>query len=392
MPLGFGNATRRAAANTAASGGSGIGLLGGPGGFSASSGEPLGTLLYTFSNPDTHGTTSDQFGSSEIEFSPNGEFLAVGAFQADTSSNTSTGEVHLYDLINESRVWTVEGTHSNEFFGKKVDVSDNYVFVSHERYNAGGYSAVGRVTIYDIFTGNLVATINPSTNSNNRYFGNMICINPDTDQLAVYESSTDTIYIYNSSNYNTVETTISNATGSTSTVTEGEMDGDANYFAIGRAIPDSVRVFDWDGNLETTINPSTSYKFGISVNLNGDYLVVGDNGYTDGNDGAVFVYNTSNWSLNYSKSYVSASSLYGANVDTSPEYMIVGANWVNYGGQYHSGSAYLYDISNGNLETTITPTTAVRNGAFGISTAINRYRYAVGHAGENKIYVYSTGE
>jgi len=220
----------------------------------------------------------------------------------------------------------------------------------------------------------------------------MICINPDTDQLAVYESSTDTIYIYNSSNYNTVETTISNATGSTSTFTEGEMDGDANYFAIGRAIPDSVRVFDWDGNLETTINPSTSYKFGISVNLNGDYLVVGDNGYTDGNDGAVFVYNTSNWSLNYSKSYVSASSLYGANVDTSPEYLIVGANWVNSGGQYHSGAAYLYDISNGNLETTITPTTAVRNGAFGISTAINRYRYAVGHAGENKIYVYSTGE
>ena len=363
---------------------------GGGGGESYSSGETQGTLLYTLVNPDTDRNTTDYFGNSEMEFSPSGEYLAVGAYLADNATTDYVGELHLYDTTTGTLQWTVESDTRLQYFGKEVDITNNYVFTGHERLAVGGTSNVGKVTVFDIADGSLVATINPSANTTNRYFGLALCTNPSTDQLAVYEGGTDTIYIYSSSDYTSVVTTISNAAGSTA-VGECELDGDANYFALGNSNGDIVKVYDWSGNLQATITESGGYKFGFSVNLNGDYLAVGDNGYSDGNDGRVFVYSTSDWSLDYYKTYESVSSLFGNNVDTSSGYMTVGAPWVNAGGQYHSGAAYLYDLSDGSLLETITPTTSVRNAQFGIETAIDQYRYAIGERSTNKIYVYSTG-
>ena len=396
MPLGFGKATQISAANSIFSGGSGESLQSASGD-PLSSGAPMGTLLYTLTNPDIDGDGFDYFGGSEIAFTPDGQYLAVGAKLQDNTAGTSSsiGALYLYDAIDGTLQWTVYGGAGDDRLGTKVACTNNYVYVNHERWDNGGASNVGKVTSYNISNGSLNQTFTPSSNSSNRYFGFDIAAEATNDQVAIYERATDKVFIYNANG--TLDHTINSVLGTTA-ASIMDMDGQQDYWAIGTAIGDVAKYYNWSGTLQSSFSQQASANYwGEKMAVSSSYVAVGDPSY-DTNNGRISVYNAANG--NHIRNITGGSNWrFGDTLDIADgtDFLIAGSPWQDGmwqpdGSHDDNGYAYLYDMSDGSLLHTFQPTVQVKNGYFGLNVDATRHRIAIGAPGEENVRVYSTGE
>lgn len=411
MPLGFSNATRRAAANTAVSGGSGIGLLGGGfGGDPLSTGNPVGTLEYTLEAPQGAGDTDyfDYFGW-DMKFTPDGTKLVISQRYGDEGSSQTKGSVHCYDATDGTLEWSFYGDNIGDRLGTDVEVTNNMVFVNSPEWDYSSFTRLGKYTAINISNGTEAFSIegnNSNTGSafKNKRFAWGIAANPNDDGSVAYVPAFDTMYYFNSSGSYEGNRTGVIGTGNLNMELSGNGDAIiATYDAYDRA-----RVYTWSrGYLGELSKPSGYSTFGDLSAISSSFIAISDQGWSSSR-GRITLYDTAtrNFVRNINNPETVNTNFTGSLTNSMDIYedlfLLAGANQSDPSSISNAGKAFLFDPTDGSTITTVTSPNAASNGYFGMGTAVARHRFAVGAPGEvtsgsggttnaGRVYVYSTG-
>jgi WD40 repeat protein len=160
------------------------------------------------------------------------------------------------------------------------------------------------------------------------------------------------------------------------------------------------------GNLLHTLNnptPQTDDNFGYSVAISGNHAIVGAQRDNTGapNAGSAYIYDVTTGNLLHTLNNPTPqlSDQFGYSVAISDNRAIVGA-YLDNTGATSTGSAYIYDVTTGNLLHTINNPTPQLSDQFGQSVAISGNTAIVGaylddtgaeNAGSAYIYDVTTG-
>lgn len=283
-------------------------------------------LTQTIENPDPYisGTGGDFFARS---ININGDKVLVGAPWEDDAGGDLSGKAYVFNVTNGSLLYTLNnpnsyGTSTQDFFGDEQCVAINstrYWVSSWYNQASDGVTRAGTVYGFNL-TGSLTNTINAPSGIGT--FGKVIAASdnylvigaPDnndpsfsqTGKAFIYNSSGSLLYtLTNPSIYNTTYDTFGfsvDVDGNYVIVSSPGSKKDANLAYLGR-----VYIYNaTTGTLVKTLdnpNPETSSgfdQFGYKVRLTGNYAIVTsfteDVGFA--NSGIAYVYKTTNgtWS------------------------------------------------------------------------------------------------
>jgi hypothetical protein len=223
-------------------------------------------------------------------------------------SSRAVGKVYVYDANDLTATPTILTGETNDF-GDKVTSNSNYIFVSDPFNNHGGNRA-GSVYVYDIDSLSLVTEIEHQA-STTAYFGKALSANEE--KLAVGGWIAGLVYVYDLNNLSsTPETTIYGYASHKFGVSVGLSD---NKLVVGASDQSKAYVYDlanlpeyanyqddlnpnssfYLGRLDPTNEPTSDDRFGYSVSVNDDNIVVaayGDNN----NTGSTYVYDANDLS------------------------------------------------------------------------------------------------
>ena len=352
-------------------------------------------LLYTLDNPNYHTGTlqQDQFGYS---VSVSGNYAIIGArYETQPAAqNSASGAAYIYDVTTGQLKFTIPNpvSPSAAQFGECVSISGNYAIVGAPRENVS-IGLGGRVYIYKTTTGDwtdttLLHTINnPNAYSttNGDQFGLVVSIDGNYAIAGSYEEDgpsgtrTGAIYVIDvlTGNvlYNKTNISAYNTAAGDRFATVGAISGD--HFIIGAPQEDdaggngsgAAYIFDVStGNLlHTLTNPnafstSNADLFGTSVAISGNYAVVGAESEEDAlgtYNGKAYIYDVITGTLlhtldNPNAYSTTTSDYFGRQVAVHGNHAIIGAEERNtVDGGNASGTAYLFDVTTGNLLATI---------------------------------------
>jgi hypothetical protein len=141
-----------------------------------------GNLLHTLDNPNAYSTSVyDNFGYS---VGISGNYAIVGAYAEDDAGGSGSGKAYIYNVSTGALLHTLDnpnpyGTSVQDNLGFSVDISGNYAIVGAYAEDDAGGSNSGKAYIFDVSTGSLLHTLdnpNPYGTSNNDYFGRSVSI------------------------------------------------------------------------------------------------------------------------------------------------------------------------------------------------------------------------
>ena len=305
------------------------------------------------------GEAYDYFGWS---VSISGDYCIVGAY-GDDENGSFSGSVYFYELLadgtwgNEVKI-TATDAAANDYFGYSVSISGEYAIVGA----CGENDEAGSVYIYELDAdtgtwGNEVK-ITASDAAMGELFGYSVSIRGDYCIVGRWQDdgSDDpgSVYIY-------------------------ELDTDTGT---------------WGNEVEITASDGApADHFGSSVSIVGNYAVVGAWGDDDNgeNSGSVYVYeldtDTGTWGneVKLAASDGSGDDRYGYSVSIDGEYVIVGARYDDDNGD-ESGSVYIYGLNAdgtwGN-EIKLTASDGTAGDYFGCSVSISGDYALVGAYGDD---------
>jgi len=128
-----------------------------------------GNLAHTLDNPNAYDTgTNDYFGE---HVAIDGNYAIVGAHYEDDTGGFISGKAYIFDVTTGNLLHTLDNPNAfsasgNDRFGFSVSIDGNYTIVGaygedDQPLTGSGYS--GKAYIFDVTTGNLVATLdNPN--------------------------------------------------------------------------------------------------------------------------------------------------------------------------------------------------------------------------------------
>jgi len=125
-----------------------------------------GNLVHTLDNPNVFSTSlNDTFGEA---VSISGNYAIVGASLEDDSSGISSGKAYIFDVTTGNLVHQLDNPNafSTSFadgFGGSVSISGNYAIVGAYAEDDAGGSGSGKAYIFDVTTGNLLHTLDNPT-------------------------------------------------------------------------------------------------------------------------------------------------------------------------------------------------------------------------------------
>ncbi len=312
-----------------------------------------GTLLWVIPNPSP--AAYDFFGYS---VSISGTYVIVGAYGDDTSASNA-GSAYIYNLSTETP--TVPAITLNnpspevdDYFGQSVTISGTRVVVGAYKDDTGAVDA-GSAYVYDVSSSTPtvpVATLNNPAPAVSDWFGHSVSVSGMKVVVGAYQDDT------------------------------GAMDaGSAYVYDLGGSTP-AVPVF-------TLNNPSPfgGDIFGYSVAISGSWVVAGAAGDDTGaaNAGSAYVYNLLSATptaptASLANPSPAASDQFGVSVAISGTRVVVGA-WADDAGATDAGSAYVFDMLNGTpalpAVTLNNPSPAVSD-YFGRSVSISGTQLTVG--------------
>jgi hypothetical protein len=137
-----------------------------------------GGLLNTLNNP----TEDQRFGDA---VAVDGDYVIIGSPYTNHVSGTGSGKVYIYNVTTGALVHTLDnpnayGTRVDDRFGQTVAISGNNVVVGAQNEDDAGGGGSGKAYIYNVSTGALVHTLdNPNLSSNSsqtNFFGQAIAI------------------------------------------------------------------------------------------------------------------------------------------------------------------------------------------------------------------------
>ncbi|MBE0573110.1 MAG: hypothetical protein IH618_16320, partial [Ignavibacteriaceae bacterium] len=251
------------------------------------------------------GQAEDHFGDA---VATNGDFAMVGAPDAD-ENGTDAGAVYVYEPINnqwtESAKLLAPDGADGDNFGGAVDMFGDLAIVGARFDDPDGSAYIYRLSGN---TWNLETKIVPNDGSTGDKFGNSVAIYNDRAAIGAYTyGGIGAVYIF--------------------TYQSG------NWIQTDKITPADGEINDW---------------FGYSIDLNGDYLIVGNP--TDNDNGTIsgsaYVYHYANgWTLDKKiiGDDVDEADHFGWSVAIDGQYAVVGAEadeGIN--GAPYAGSAYVF--------------------------------------------------
>jgi Ca2+-binding RTX toxin-like protein len=174
------------------------------------------------------------------------------------------------------------------------------------------------------------------------------------------------------------------------------VDLDVGTIVVGAAASDTAVIYELSGNAWTaTATLSGIDTFGSSVTIDGDTVAIGAPGAGASSTGAVAIYiddDTLGWTLqgSLSHSHSSAGDEFGAAIDLSGDWLIVGAPGeaaLSSTMALDAGAAYLFQRSSGNTWTArdrLRLAAGAANDHFGSAVAIDGERAIVGAWGRDR--------
>jgi len=295
-----------------------------------------GALERTITNPNTYGTSQDDYFGFGVSISEN--YVIASAPYEDTGSGSGSGKAYVFNLSDGSLKYTLNnpntyGSQANDGFGTAVALTDDYAVVGTYQEDSGTYgTSAGAAYIFDMSDGSLAYTLNnpDSEPGTTDWFGYSVALNENFALVgAPYES-------FDNSQEN-----------------EG---GKAYLYRLDTGA--LVHTIDNPGASGASFHAND--QFGYHVALTNKHIVVSargatsvDDSGTNTNSGRVDVFNLTDASHIYSKNnpaYGGQNDYFGLAVHGSDNFLIVGARDLD---GTNSGAAYIYNINSGSYMTTI---------------------------------------
>ena len=231
-------------------------------------------------------------------------------------------------------------------FGGAVDIDGTLAIVGALSDNTNGIQ-VGRAFLFDIISGNLLHTFDDPTATSVDYFGDSVAI--DGDSVAI---------------------------GAPLDESGGARVGQVHLFNAQTGA--LIRTFD-------DPTPTSNDRFGGSIAIDGNYLLVGASGDDTNGDnvGQAHLFNASTGDLihTFNDPTVTAVDLFGFSVAIEGDYVVIGAQGDDTEGE-GVGQVHIFSASGGNLLYTLDDPTntglEVFGDKFGHSVAIDDGVIAVG--------------
>ncbi len=373
--------------------------------FSASTGQ----LLHTLENPNSYGSSQDDYFSRNNGVSVSSMYTVIGAVGEDSAIKSGDGCAYIFSNTTGQQLYTLvnpdSGTSGTPEFGKAVATTNDYVAVG-----APGYNMIGIVHVYNTQGQFLRTLTNPLASTT--YFGNTLDIAGTNIIVGAYNTTHGgQAYIYNietgallhtltnpnaydtvSNDYFGYSVSISNSYAIVGAVYED----DANGVQSGKAYIYSTST---GALLHTLNNPnpvglSVGDNFGYAVGISDTHAIVSAYVESDAGgagSGKAYIYSTTTGALLYTldnpNAYdTSANDYFGWSADISENYAIVGAYAEDDAGGVSSGKAYIFSLSNGQLVYTLNNPNAYYTSAsdfFGISVGLSTNHAIVGAYGED---------
>ena len=343
-----------------------------------------GELLFTLDNPGA-GVTGEYFG---MAMDVSNDYIVVGAPWVSSHA----GIAYVFDVNTGNLIHTLTNPNSgaanaDDDFGNSVAVDGDTIVVGAPRDYLGGSGISGTAYVFNAITGNLVHTlINPNSYGSalGDQFGHRVSISGNN--IAVIAPGEDktggpdlgTMYLYAADTGN-LTFTINNPNAYTSSYGDKfgeEMSSDGQYVIVGAHREDDVGgnqsgkayIFNVTTGVLVHIlnNPNafggvTEDNFGFSVDISGNYAIVGSYGEDEasGSDsGKAYIFNVTTGALVHTLDNPNSSGgvtedRFGARVAISGNVAYVGASRENSDVYLASGKVYKFDVVTGNLLLTI---------------------------------------
>lgn len=382
------------------------------------------SYYHTFVNPNPYGVAfggDDDYGDSiDID----GNYCIVGAkSESNSVGSGAVGSAYIYDLATKTLLHTLANPTDTaiEYFGTDVAISGNYAAVSAYGYPNGGFS--GRVYVFNVTTGGLVHTLNNpnpySTTSQDR-FGNQIAMSGNYLIVGAYQeddaggAESGKSYIYNVTtggllftlnNPNPYSTSAADYFGDKIAMSGNyaiigtEYEDDAGGTSSGKAYIYNVTT----GALVHTLNNPNAYGtsagdvFGRSVDIFGNYAIVGADNEDDGNSssGKAYIFNVTTGALVYTldnpNAYgTTATDVFGSKVAINDHYAFVAASGEDAAGKTNVGRVYIFDLTTGGLVRTLDPITPSDFTAIAATALSVSSNYLMMDFSPKTVYVYKT--
>ena len=339
-------------------------------------------------NPEPY--RNDLFGFFNNGVDIDGNLVLVGAA---ANSNTAIGAAYLYDCSTDPCVLLDSLTYPNpeplDLFGYGVGLSGSMVVVGAYQDDPGSVNDAGSVYVYDcaasiaagdgsVACSTPIEIQNPLPNDGDR-FGYAVDIDGNTVAIATDGDLDATAFVYDCTvNSCTLKDQVNDLPPVSFNVAIAVSGG-------GVVVGEVPRVFYYDCSGPTCspgielIDPNiqTRDQFGFSVDISGDHVVVGDNGFRIGS-GSAFVFECNLGSCTLDTELINpepdTGDRFGYGISIDGNNVIVGA-WENHG---RAGSAYLYDFQSGNLLNTFDSPVPLEQDYFGSDVAISGTNLIIG--------------
>jgi hypothetical protein len=292
------------------------------------------------------GAAGDSFG---ISVSISGACAIIGAW-GDDDNGANSGSAYIFapndancsDWDEVAKLTASDGA-ADDWFGNSVSVSGDYAIVAaYADDDNGTISGSAYIFYYDGASWNQQAKLTASDGAAEDVFGQSVSISGDYAVVGAYLDDDS-----------------------------GLSSGSAYIFKrSGTSWSQQAKLLAADGAFDD--------RFGQSVSISGDYVIVGahsddDNGSSSGS-AYIFKRSGTNWSeqAKLTASDGAAVDLFGWSVSISGDYAIVGAHWDDDNGN-ESGSAYIFKRSGTNWseQAKLTASDGTASDEFGLSVSIS---------------------
>ena len=332
------------------------------------------------------GASNDLFGSS---VSVSGDTIVVGAWGDDDGNLSNSGSAYVFvkprigswdDATQAAKLTASDGGAGN-WFGYSVSISGDTIVVGAGRYDDANALDPGSAYVFVKPSGGWAnatqtAQLAASDSAAGDWFGSSVSVSGDTivvgaegdDDGNLSNSGSAYVFVKPSGDWanatQTAKLTASDSAArdefgnsvsvSGSTVVIGALEGDVNGISSGSAYVFERPSEGWTDATQTAkltaFDGATGDRFGSSVSVSGDTIVVGadwddDDGYTSGS-AYVFERPSEGWTDTTETAKLSASdgaanAWFGSSVSVSGDTIVVGAAYRGDNGS-QSGAAYVF--------------------------------------------------
>ena len=352
---------------------------------------PTGALVATLANPAA--ALGDQFGYS---VAVDGPMILVGVPRSDTQQ-TDSGVAYIFAAANGTLLATLTNPTpaESDWFGMSVAIRGKRAVVGAPWDDVGALDA-GQAYVFDVETGDLMATLANPTPERRDWFGssvsaggNKVIVGAPRDDTAAENSGQ--AYVFDAKTGVLVETLVApppatnDEFGHAVAVAGNTIVVGAPYEDAGAVDSGQAYVYDVTTGVSvaTLVNPTPASgdQFGYSVAVSGNSVVVGawsdDTGAQNSGQAYVFDAKTGKLLITLANPTPDRGDLFGNAVAVSGNTVVVGAAFDRTHGEY-SGRAYVFDATTGELMVTLANPTFTAFDLFGWSVGVSGEAVVVG--------------